>query len=86
MRTVGWLLTGSIAGVLLGAQTSVQLPDRALRMLLGTTLVAVGVVMGGLLIGAVAAVVPLVAVGVFILFRRHRPTIVVPGPPKDAIS
>jgi uncharacterized membrane protein YfcA len=86
MRTVGWLLTGSIAGVLLGAQTSVKLPDRALRTLLGTTLVAVGVVMGGLLIGAVAAAVPILAVGAFMLFRRLRPVIVLPAPSKDALS
>jgi uncharacterized protein len=38
----GWLLLGSIPGVLLGSQVSVTLPDRALRLGLATTLTLAG--------------------------------------------
>lgn len=39
----GWLLIGSIPGVLLGSQVSVNLPDRALRVGLATTLLLAGI-------------------------------------------
>jgi uncharacterized protein len=40
---MGWLLIGSIPGVLLGSQVTVKLPERALRVALATTLALAGV-------------------------------------------
>jgi uncharacterized membrane protein YfcA len=42
LHATGWLLIGSIPGVLLGSQMSVSLPDRALRLGLATTLTLAG--------------------------------------------
>jgi len=43
LGAMGWLLLGSIPGVLLGSQVTVRLPDRALRIGLATTLGVTGV-------------------------------------------
>lgn len=43
LRAVGWLLLGSIPGVLLSAGLTVRLPDQLLRMTLGMVLLASGV-------------------------------------------
>ena len=43
LGAMGWLLLGSIPGVLLGSQVTVRLPDRALRIALATVLLASGV-------------------------------------------
>jgi uncharacterized protein len=43
MTAVGWLLLGSIPGVLLGSQVSVRVPEQALRVSLATVLVASGI-------------------------------------------
>ena len=43
LHATGWLLIGSIPGVLLGSQVSVNLPDRALRLGLATTLTLSGI-------------------------------------------
>ena len=40
---MGWLLLGSIPGILLGSQVTVKLPDRSLRVALATTLAVSGV-------------------------------------------
>jgi hypothetical protein len=40
---VGWLLLGSVPGVLLGSQVTVRLPDRLLRLALATVLVLSGI-------------------------------------------
>ncbi|MDQ3065618.1 MAG: sulfite exporter TauE/SafE family protein [Actinomycetota bacterium] len=42
LTATGWLLIGSIPGVLLGSQVSVNLPDRALRIGLALTLTLAG--------------------------------------------
>jgi uncharacterized membrane protein YfcA len=42
LHATGWLLIGSIPGVLIGSQVSVNLPDRALRLGLATTLTLAG--------------------------------------------
>lgn len=42
IRAVGWLLVGSVPGVLIGSQMSVRLPDRALRLVMAATLLATG--------------------------------------------
>ena len=43
MRATGWLLLGSIPGVLLGSQLTVRLPERALRVALATVLTLTGI-------------------------------------------
>jgi uncharacterized membrane protein YfcA len=42
LHATGWLLIGSIPGVLLGSQISINLPERALRLGLATTLTLAG--------------------------------------------
>jgi uncharacterized protein len=42
LAATGWLLVGSIPGVLLGSSVSVKLPDRALRLGLAATLTLAG--------------------------------------------
>jgi uncharacterized protein len=42
LGATGWLLVGSIPGVLLGSQVSINLPERALRLGLATTLTLAG--------------------------------------------
>jgi uncharacterized protein len=42
LHATGWLLIGSIPGVLLGSQVSISLPERALRLGLATTLTLAG--------------------------------------------
>ncbi|MEX2211309.1 MAG: sulfite exporter TauE/SafE family protein [Gaiellaceae bacterium] len=42
LAAVGWLLIGSVPGVLIGSQFTVRLPDRSLRLALATVLIASG--------------------------------------------
>jgi uncharacterized protein len=42
LAATGWLAVGSIPGVLLGSQWTVHLPERAVRLALGTVLVLAG--------------------------------------------
>jgi uncharacterized membrane protein YfcA len=65
----GWLLIGSIPGVLAGSHVTVRLPDRALRVALATTLAVTGVK----LVGAPdALMLAPVAVGVLALAAAAR--------------
>ena len=43
LGAIGWLLLGSIPGVLIGSQVSVGLPDRLLRFALATALILSGI-------------------------------------------
>ena len=43
LRATGWLLIGSIPGVLIGGRFTVKLPDRSLRIVLAATLTLAGV-------------------------------------------
>src|SRR5436305_4634122 len=43
LRTMGWLLTGSIPGILLTSQFTLKLPDRALRLGLASVLMLSGI-------------------------------------------
>lgn len=43
LHAVGWLLIGSVPGVLIGSQVAVRLPDRTLRLVMATTLGASGI-------------------------------------------
>jgi hypothetical protein len=47
LGAMGWLLIGSIPGVLLGSQMSIRIPDRALRNAFGTILVLSGIKLVG---------------------------------------
>ncbi len=42
LAATGWLLIGSIPGVLLGSQLTVKLPERSLRVALAVTLAVAG--------------------------------------------
>jgi hypothetical protein len=68
LGATGWLLIGSVPGVLIGGRFTVKLPDRALRIALAATLTLAGVklvdppgadviVIVGVAIAALAAVV-----------------------------
>jgi uncharacterized protein len=43
LRTMGWLLTGSIPGVLISSQFALKVPDRALRLGLASVLMLSGI-------------------------------------------
>lgn len=43
LNATGWLLVGSVPGILLGSQFTVKLPDRALRVALATVLTLSGI-------------------------------------------
>jgi uncharacterized protein len=43
LSAMGWLLVGSVPGILLGSQVTVKLPERSLRVALATVLLASGV-------------------------------------------
>jgi uncharacterized protein len=43
LGAMGWLLVGSVPGILLGSQVTVKLPERSLRVALATVLLASGV-------------------------------------------
>lgn len=73
LGATGWLLIGSIPGVLLGSHVTVHLPERALRVALGLTLGLSGVKLldppgaNGIVAGVAAAAL---AVGLLALVRR----------------
>ena len=71
LAATGWLLIGSIPGVLLGSQLTVRLPDRSLRVALALVLSLAGVklldppaadaiVVAGVVVAALAAITVLV--------------------------
>ncbi|MHB1243440.1 MAG: sulfite exporter TauE/SafE family protein [Gaiellaceae bacterium] len=67
LRATGWLLIGSIPGVLLGSQVSVNLPDRALRLGLALTLTLAGIKLAGVPGAEIAIVVVLGAAALALL-------------------
>ncbi len=71
LAATGWLLIGSVPGVLVGGHFTVRLPDRSLRIVLASTLTLAGVklvdppgadviLIGGAVLGAVATTAALV--------------------------
>ena len=85
LGATGWLLIGSIPGVLLGTHFTVHLPERALRVALSLTLALAGVKLldvpgaNGIVVGVVAAAL---VVGLLALVRRAvrpRPAAVAAG-------
>jgi uncharacterized protein len=72
LRTVGWLLVGSIPGVLAGSQLTVRVSDEMLRNLLATVLAASGIKLAG---PPHANLLLLVAVGVGVCLMLRMATI-----------
>jgi uncharacterized membrane protein YfcA len=73
MRTVGWLLLGSLPGVLVGGRLSLQVPDRPLRFVLALVLGLSGLKLVDVP-GAGVAIVVLLAIGMaglLIYIGRH---------------
>src|SRR5205809_7900300 len=80
LRTMGWLLTGSVPGILLTSQFTLKVPDRTLRLGLASVLMLSGVklidfagadwVIAG---GAVAAAIGLAAWSLVARIGRRRP-------------
>jgi uncharacterized protein len=83
LHATGWLLIGSIPGVLLGSQVSVTLPDRVLRIALATTLTLAGIKLAEVpgaepvIIGVLSAAVLL---GLVLAFRKLARAFVRPAP------
>ena len=76
LHATGWLLVGSIPGILLGSQVSISLPERALRLGLATTLTLAGLKLAEvpgaeivILVVLSVAALALIAVGVRKLLR-----------------
>lgn len=72
LRATGWLLIGSIPGVLLGSQVSVNLPDRALRLGLALTLTLAGIKLASVPGAEIAIVVVLGAAALALLAPGAR--------------
>jgi uncharacterized protein len=84
MHAVGWLLLGSIPGVLLGSQLTLKMPDRLLRNALATVLLASGmklVAPDQLVLLSVAAAAGLI---LLVWFERFRPIDVAAAPSSPA--
>jgi uncharacterized membrane protein YfcA len=87
MGAVGWLLIGSIPGILIGSQLSVSVPDRPLRGALATVLGLSGLALLNVP-GTTTAIVVVLACGMTVLLtyiarqswlqRRARPPQLVP--------
>jgi len=81
LHAMGWLLVGSIPGVLLGSQMSIRIPDTALRIGFAVVLILSGIKLVGVpqasLIIVVALAVATVALAVYwvrtLLSRRAEP-------------
>src|ERR671936_2132950 len=82
LRTMAWLLAGSIPGVLLSSQLTLKIPERTLRLALAGTLMLSGiklanvpeanwVILGGFVVGATA----LAAWGIRSVLVRKRLTL-----------
>jgi hypothetical protein len=68
LHAIGWLLVGSIPGVLIGSHLSIRVPERALRIAFGFVLILSGIkivrmpdsdpiVVGGLVLGVIVLLV-----------------------------
>jgi uncharacterized membrane protein YfcA len=85
---VGWLLIGSIPGVLIGSQFTLKLPDRALRVALATVLLLSGIKLADLpqtnaLLG-VGAAIGISALLWVILRPRWQKRVLAPKQPESA--
>jgi uncharacterized protein len=87
MTAIGWLLIGSIPGVLIGSRVSVGLPDAVLRFSLATILALSGLKLldvpyaNALVIVSLAlGLAALVVWGIAVVLRRPTPTRAAPRP------
>jgi uncharacterized protein len=87
MTAIGWLLIGSIPGVLIGSRVSVGLPDAVLRFSLATILALSGLKLldvpyaNALVIVSLAlGLAALVVWGIVVVLRRPTPTRAAPRP------
>lgn len=89
LGATGWLLIGSIPGVLIGSQLTVRLPDRALRVALALVLSLSGVKLldppGGNAIIVTGVGVSLVA-GLGVVARRYARRGSAPAPAGEPVS
>ena len=88
MSAVGWLLVGSIPGVLITSQFTLRMPDRALRVALATVLLLSGIKLAdppqtNLLLG-VGAALGISALLVLLLRPRWRKRMMPPKQPESA--
>jgi uncharacterized protein len=85
---VGWLLIGSIPGVLIASQFTLKLPDRALRVALATVLLLSGIKLADLpqenIALAVGAVVGLSALAYVLLQPRRQRRLLTQKQPESA--
>jgi uncharacterized membrane protein YfcA len=88
---IGWLLVGSIPGVLIGSQISVGLPETVLRFALAGVLALSGLKLLDVpyanqlvLVSLVAGLTALAVWGVSLLVRRSRPSPEKPPPTRAA--
>ena len=72
LHATGWLLIGSIPGVLLGSQVSINLPERALRLGLATTLTLAGLKLAEVPAAEVVILVVLTAAAIVLLAAGVR--------------
>jgi uncharacterized protein len=72
MHAMGWLLLGSIPGVLLGTQMSIKIPERALRAAFGAILMLSGLKLAGApgWVLVLAAVASALAFALWFIARR----------------
>jgi len=88
LRTMGWLLTGSIPGILLTSHFTLRLPDRTLRLGLASVLMLSGVKLidfaGATYVIAVGAVVAVLALAGWTLLGRRAAR--ARDPPPEAVS
>jgi uncharacterized membrane protein YfcA len=71
LHAVGWLLIGSVPGVLIGSQVAVRLPDRSLRLVMATALAASGIKLIDVPDSNQAAIAVLCAGIAGLLLHRH---------------
>jgi uncharacterized protein len=88
MSAVGWLLIGSIPGVVITSQFTLRMPDRALRVALATVLLLSGIKLADLpqtnVMLAVGAALGISALLVLLLHPRWGRRVVVPKQPESA--
>ena len=80
LGATGWLLIGSIPGVLLGSQVSVNLPERTLRLGLATTLTLAGLKLAEVPGAEVVILAALGAVALLLLAAGARRLMRSPAP------
>lgn len=81
LAAVGWLLIGSLPGVLIGSNFSVKLPDRVLQLALAVTLTASGTKLIDLPHANETAIAVLIGgmIALAVFARRTRTVVAVPG-------